>query len=70
MGRKPLGDRPLTNAEKQARQRKTRSGELKRFRIIAAGFMRCIQTDNKCNVTGHACADKCSCNDEMMEWCK
>lgn len=34
MGRKPLGDRPLTNAEKQARQRKARDAELKRLRAF------------------------------------
>ena len=32
MGRKPLGLRAMTNAEKQAAQRKARSDELKRLR--------------------------------------
>jgi hypothetical protein len=25
---------------------------------LATGFLRCIQTDNKCDVTGRACHDK------------
>ena len=70
MGRKPLGLRALTNAEKQAAQRKARSDELKRLRIIAKGFMACIQADNKCDVTGVPCDALCGCHDEMMEWCK
>lgn len=34
MGRKPLGNRALTNAEKQKAQRKARSDELKRLRAF------------------------------------
>ncbi len=34
MGRKPLGLRAMTNAEKQAAQRKARSDELKKLRAF------------------------------------
>jgi hypothetical protein len=37
---------------------------------LAAGFMRCLQTDNKCVATGRACHDKCGCREELKEWCK
>lgn len=70
MGRKPLGDKPLTNAQKQLAQRKARAAELTRLRAVAIGFMRCIQTDNNCGVTGQPCDEICGCRDEMMEWCK
>ena len=37
---------------------------------LATGFLRCIQTDNKCDVTGRACHDKCGCLEELKNWCK
>lgn len=37
---------------------------------LAVGFMRLLQTDNQCDVTGRACHDKCGCREELKEWCK
>lgn len=33
---------------------------------LTAGFMRFIQTDNKCAVTGCICHDKCGCREELL----
>lgn len=37
---------------------------------LATGFMRCLQTENRCEVTWRACHDKCGCREEIKEWCK
>jgi hypothetical protein len=36
---------------------------------LAAGFLRYVQTDKKCAVTGRTCRDQCACRDEIKAWC-
>jgi hypothetical protein len=35
---------------------------------LTLGFMRYVQDDNDCPVTGTRCQDKCACELEMKEW--
>jgi hypothetical protein len=38
---------------------------------LLAGFMRLVQSDNQCDVTGAECREKerCGCYLEMLNWC-
>lgn len=36
---------------------------------LAGGFVRCLQDQNGCEVTGRFCGAKCGCRDELKEWC-